>query len=458
MTEVVNLFAEFNDKFKEARKMLIRFSGRPGDFQSIAELGIFLHSFIEGASLNEGDKLNLLSWIEAIVNELDFGSMNSSFCLHYFNTSAYQDPKHYCNITIPQVMVLKALHRLSPEKAKGSLFDNMVPEIPKLTLTLTGMMKEGSLREDGLFWFLVLNILDYLNEIKNEKEDALESEFQKFGKFVEENASSLRIASNKRASLQSFAYQIQSDYGLNLGVSDVPLSSLKDKALAFRLLASTVIGEQTLIDNLDELHPKQLFWVISAWKNTLPKYGYVGAVPFYKEMDVDLVCREVLGDPEELKTIELTQDEIEKIRGYGDKEIREQLHSYFVGHPLVPSYEKQRLSEEREKSNAPGEISDFNVRIEIKGMGSILVCMPIKSGREMKNAGPDKITERYVYQMLRPLALVPKDSVVISIIIAKETVAATDVFTAMRHNLKLPMTAIVTETYGQFLKKAGLLV
>jgi hypothetical protein len=93
----------------------------------------------------------------------------------------------------------------------------------------------------------------------------------------------------------------------------------------------------------------------------------------------------------------ITSDELEKLMTFDDAEIRKKLTEIFQRSSYITTEEKERLTEESKKPHTGGEISDFEVHMKI-GPHNQLICLPIKSGREITVSVPEK----YAYQIMKP--------------------------------------------------------
>jgi hypothetical protein len=94
----------------------------------------------------------------------------------------------------------------------------------------------------------------------------------------------------------------------------------------------------------------------------------------------------------------ITTDEIAKLMTFTDTEIRAKLAAIFQRSKYITSSEKEGLPAESKKPHTGGEISDFEVCMEIGSHNLLHICLPIKSGREITTSVP----ENYAYQILKP--------------------------------------------------------
>ncbi len=448
-----NMFSKVGDILKS------RYSLRIGEYQTLAELGLFIDTFMSSACLNKPDEENLKSWLDVIWSKLDEKFYSTALVFYYLNRDWHKDPDGYFSKAIPQIVVDKAIVKLGSQSVSLSLFKTMIKEIPKLIITLNDIMKDESTEKGVLFWFMVLNLLDFVSEIRNEDGGSINSEFLNFKSFIEKNSSSLKTAADTNKGLMSFAFQMKNIHNLKVGIKEPPLNDLGDKALAFALIYKLKIGDKItkdIFEKMNKYKESHLFWVIYAWGKLLSMEGSLGSIPYFIEENMSSIYH-LVWENSGNSSCDLTELDISNIRSIGDKEIRRHLYSFFIKHPMVMEGERARLIEELRKSNAPGEISDFNVEIELDKNKRKMICIPIKSGKELRDKKTKKITEDYTYQMIRPLATFPGRSVVFPVIIAEETVAATELFSMFRVNLNLPISPIVTDTYAKIMKNAGIL-
>lgn len=94
----------------------------------------------------------------------------------------------------------------------------------------------------------------------------------------------------------------------------------------------------------------------------------------------------------------ITADEIAKLMTFTDTEIRTKLAAILQRSKYISPSEKEGLPAESKKPHTGGEISDFEVCMEIGSHNLLHICLPIKSGREITTSVP----ENYAYQILKP--------------------------------------------------------
>ncbi|HEY9207263.1 MAG TPA: hypothetical protein VIO58_15240 [Candidatus Methanoperedens sp.] len=96
--------------------------------------------------------------------------------------------------------------------------------------------------------------------------------------------------------------------------------------------------------------------------------------------------------------------------------IRKKLSEIFQMSKYINKYAKERLNEEAKKPHTGYEISDFEIRIdenpEISFSKTIVACLPIKSGKEIKK---ESVHELYIYQIIKPFTHYYDNCVVIFI-------------------------------------------
>lgn len=183
----------------------------------------------------------------------------------------------------------------------------------------------------------------------------------------------------------------------------------------------------------------------------------IGILPFYRRLDIDTVSRMVWGDTRELYDISINKEEIDKTLNLSAIEIKQHLYDYFKKHSQITEYSLTRLSAERDKADAGGEISDFNVEIYAGGK-NIWITLPIKSGRESGNRKRDKMEQNYFYQFIRPILSFPLDEVaVFPIILVKPTLNSNESLSQIRAHLKLPILVLDIEIFTRFLKREKLI-
>jgi hypothetical protein len=142
-----------------------------------------------------------------------------------------------------------------------------------------------------------------------------------------------------------------------------------------------------------------------------------------------------------------------KVLEFTGQEIKQQICDYFIKHPNVTDFSRTRLPAERDKADAGGEISDFNVEFTT-GKEDIWTALPIKSGRESGGKSRVKMEQNYIYQFIRPLLTFETGKIIIfPIILVKPTLNANEFLTLIRARLQLPIIVLDIEMYTRFLKR-----
>lgn len=122
--------------------------------------------------------------------------------------------------------------------------------------------------------------------------------------------------------------------------------------------------------------------------------------PAFESLKTDEIIEKLF--PEffsEKLSVSVNADDIERLMKFDDGEIRNRLVNILQRSKYLSAVEKERLIEEGTKPHTGGEISDFEVRIELGPYDIIQACLPIKSAREIKTPS---VSEKYAYQIMKP--------------------------------------------------------
>jgi len=104
---------------------------------------------------------------------------------------------------------------------------------------------------------------------------------------------------------------------------------------------------------------------------------------------------------EKCSELSFSKTDLEKVKKFGDKEIREHLLKILKEKSKLEDYVKSSLSYQSKKPNTVSEISDFEFQINI-GNTQFEICIPIKSFQEFKSKNFDSVPVDYWKQIIRP--------------------------------------------------------
>lgn len=121
--------------------------------------------------------------------------------------------------------------------------------------------------------------------------------------------------------------------------------------------------------------------------------------PSFNPLNVDEITEKLFPEYFSNKNqLTITPDDLDKLMTFKDAEIRKKLTEIFQRSNYLTPDEKGGLLAESKKPHTGGEISDFEVRMEIGPYNLLHICLPIKSGREITTSVP----ENYAYQIMKP--------------------------------------------------------
>jgi hypothetical protein len=425
----------------------------------ISEAAIFLHEMMEQADLDVAEEEFAHSWLRQFGHILG-REFEGSFILrfYYFSRDYARDPATTVHSMISLVVALRALEICGPKLTRGgTVWEYLERDIPRFRKALENILGENSTEERIDELFLLLNTIDMLAAIDDSEK--LTCELEEFIKLVSERKISFDKAFEISPGLRVYAADLVNRVGLPIHVGDLPIE-LHGKPGAFLALMELRRGKIPSLDQLKRAyHPSalHLWWIAKAWTRLRVGEAFVGILPFYRRLDVDAVFRLVWGDAKKLYEITVTTEEMGRVLTFTGQEIKQQLYDYFRMHPQVTEFSRARLPAERDKADAGGEISDFNVEF-ITGKENIWIAIPIKSGREVRTRSRDKIEQDFIYQFIRPLVNFETDKIIVfPIILVRPTLNANEFVSLIRARLQLPILVLDIETYTRFLKRENVL-
>ncbi len=468
MSEITEseLFAEFSESFESLWGILEAQAGRNfGSLtvqarKTVAETAIFLGEMLERVKLNEMETNFANSWLRQFWHVLgrEFeGNFILRFC--YFDQNYAIEPAPTVHSMISLVVALRALELYGPKLTrKGTVWGYLERDMPKFRKALERILGEDNAEERIDELFLLFNTIDMLRAI--EDSEKLNFELQELTKFTESIQPLFDNAFRISPGLKVYAADLVNRIGLPIKVSNLP-QNLTGKPGAFLALMNLRLGNKPSLDQLEDIrHPSalHLWWIARAWTRRLNGESRVGILPFYHRLDVDVIFRLVWGDARELYEIPTSQEEMKNVLKLTSREIKRQLYDYFHKHPQVTEFSRLRLPAERDKADAGGEISDFNVEFTT-GKETIWVAIPIKSGRESNSQTRERMEQNFLYQFIRPIVEFETGKIVVfPIILVKPTLNANEFLSLLRARLQLPILVLDIETYTRFLKREKLLL
>lgn len=454
------LFDEFSEGFGPLWTILEDQAGKSfGDLtvqarKVIAEASIYLHEMMEKTDLDAEEKKFAHSWIRQFGHILG-REFEGNFILrfHYFDKNYSKDPATTVHSMISLVIALRALEICGPKLTRsGTVWGYLERDMPKFRKALGRILRDDNTEEKTDEMFLLLNTIDMLSAI--EGSEKLTCELEEFIKFANNLQTSFNKAFEISPGLRVYAADLVDRVGRSIHVGDLPVK-LHGKPGAFLTLMDLRMGKIPSSDQLERVHhpSTHLWWIAKAWTRRRVGEASVGILPFYQRLDVDAVFRLVWGDARNLYKIPVTTEEMECVLAFKDEDIKEQLYEYFKTHSKITEFSRTRLSAERDKAHAGGEISDFNIEF-ITGKGNIWVAIPIKSGRESGTRSRDKMEQAFIYQFIRPLVTFETGkTAVFPIILVKPTLNTNEFLALIRARLQLPILILDIETYTRFLKR-----
>jgi len=175
--------------------------------------------------------------------------------------------------------------------------------------------------------------------------------------------------------------------------------------------------------------------------------------PLFRTLDVEEIIKKLFPDYFSVKRKgDVTVTDLEILMSYDDPQIRESLANIFGRSMYLDEPQKMKLLEEARKPHTPSEISDFEVKLALNQFDSIYVCLPIKSGREIKT---DTVPEKYAYQIMKPFIHLYNNCVVIFITAKKCSQALDAYIKKLKALYGFPIEVIQERTLCDLLKFYG---
>ncbi|MEE9506168.1 MAG: hypothetical protein V3V98_03385 [Thermoplasmata archaeon] len=427
--------------------------------KTVAETALFLNEMIQEVGLEEVEKEFVRSWLRQFDHLLG-REFEGNFILrfHYFGENYAKDPGPTVHSVISLILALRALETCGTKLTRGgTVWGYLERDMPLFRKALDRIFRERANEYVADELFLLLNTIELLSSMEDSK--ILTRESEEFMELAGKHQASFDKAFQVSPGLVIYTADLQSRLSLPVKVHDKP-SDVRGKPAAFRVLVRLRKGDVPDVQELKRAHHPSayhLWWIANAWRRRLVGEAFVGILPFYRRLDVDVLSRIVWGDLKQLLEIPATEQEMEVVLALTSKEIKSQLFEYFRKHPYVSDWSRLRLAAERDKADAGGEISDFNVEFGM-AKGRLWVAMPIKSGRETMRRDREKVEQDFLYQFVKPLVTFETDEVVVfPIILVHFTLNATEFLSLIRARLQLPIMVMDIEGYTRFLKRENLL-
>jgi len=467
MIDTINkkYFDEFYEAFQPLWDILENQSGEnfgnlsPHARRSIAETVIFLNQMVKHIELDDYESNFVQTWIKQFVHVLgrEFeGNFILSF--HYFYKNYKQDPARTVHSMISIVVALRALETCGSGPTRGGTVWNYFEiDMPFFRKGLGWILEKDNEEGHGDELFLLLNIIDLLSIIDDST--ILKDECKEYIKLANTFQRQFEDAFLFSPGLRIYLADIADKSGLSINPGDIATIP-NGKPAAFRALNILRNGcrpSQDILDKAKQSSASHLWWIATAWNRYLAGEHRIGILPFYRRLDVDTISCMVWGDMRSLYSISINNEEIEKVLNLTSEEIKQTLFDYFKVHSQITQNSLTRLYAERDKADAGGEISDFNVEI-YTGKKNIWIALPIKSGRESGRRKRVSMEQNYFYQFIRPILSFPLDEVaVFPIILVKPTLNSNELLSQIRAHLKLPILVLDIEIFTRFLKREKLL-
>lgn len=425
--------------------------------KTISEVVIFISDMLEHLEeMDEVDQAYAENWIlwSNHVLGLDVDS-NMILLIYYFEKNYLDNPKDTIENLISVMVALKALNICNNGLKEGTTeYGYFIRDIPGFRIKLKKILENTSPDENVNGFFLLLSTIDTLSYMGSK----LYGQLNNFIKVLTDLESVFSESCKISPGLLIYATDLKNRLDIPISLEKIP-SVVNGKSrtfLALMCLKNDIRPDPILLENTSS-RSHHLWWIAQAWDKFRDGDEILGFLPFYQNLNVDMMFNLVFGNIDEILEISVTEDDTNHILTLNDEAIQTQLYNYFKVHVNVTTYSKTNLNQELKKAHTGAEISDFNVEFDVASE-KIWVAMPIKSGRESRGSNDEKMQQHYLYQFIRPfLEFGITKTVVFPIILVNPTLNAHEFLSQIRSILDLPIMVINTDIYTKFLKKNLLL-
>lgn len=431
----------------------------------ISEIVIYLQDLLEYVKLDDIETDYINNWIENCIHVLGL-EFEGNFILQFYYINNNYNTSNKDDVIESLISVLVSLRAIStryPEltNLKPTVFDYLVRDLPKFRKFLSAKFTNDEYSEHPNLFFLLANSIDTFSSLNGS--EVFKEEVDHLLNIISDISSNFEVVSSLSPGSEVYFNEIVSRFNLKIDKKEIDENRLRHKPKLFYLLSKLKEGLEVSPDDLGELssynHYGYLWWLVKSWVQKNRGDEIIGILPVNrKEIDVDFVFNSLWGDIAQITNVKIKEEDIDKVLSFKDENIKDTLYHYFINHPLVTTYSKLNLEEERTKAHGGGEISDFNVEIELEGK-KIWIAIPIKSAAESGSSSSEKMTQNYFYQMVRPILNFQNDNVaVFPIVLAAKTLNTNEFLSLARAHLNLPILLIDNQIYTKILKRYSLLV
>lgn len=162
--------------------------------------------------------------------------------------------------------------------------------------------------------------------------------------------------------------------------------------------------------------------------------------PLNVEQITEMLFSEYFANQEK---VSISKNDLDTLMNYDDAEIRQKLANILQQSKYLSKIQKEQLAKESKKPHTGAEISDLELRIDSKPNGTIYVCLPVKSGKEIRT---QSVPESYAYQIMKPFIHL-YDNCVVIFVTARKCSQALDAYVKKLKSLYRFPIAVVQEEF-----------
>jgi hypothetical protein len=448
---------EFGEAMAEVRTSLNSYSLRDKQRQQVGEMVRFMNRYAESSQISARDEQYVRSWIKQGRHVLERASqITDSLCFRNFLNNMQENQHQGFNRAMGIAVSLEAVSHPG-NGLSDSFWEETIQSLNKFVSQADRIFDSFAEDYGVQTWFVLFNLIEALNV--GDQSELLDQ----YQELVSKYDSTLTTCIDKSPGLQVYAYDLRDQGLISVGIQKITpsqRSGFPNRTLVYDVLGRLRRGEPTSISELIDSTPskKPHLWAVArAWIRT-NHHKPSGVLPYSHGVDLDyLFNKMVLPTGDDLAQVTLDEDDLQKVRQMDDEEIQSALVRLFASNRFLTETSRVSLDQEKEKSHAGGEISDFDIEIKIEADETpYYVSFPIKSGVEAGNRNVEQLAESNLHQLVRPVIRLKKCAV-FPILIAGTSLNLQEVLKSHRSMFNLPIKFIDEELFTRILKINSLL-
>ena len=441
----------------EVEEALSISSPPPARRQNVGETVRFMRQYEDSSEITDRNRDYADSWIKQGRHILERASkITDSLCFRHYleemKENEYQAFTRIMGIAVP----LQAISH-TDTGVSGSYWRETKISLKKFIPQVNEVFDRHAEEYGIQTWFVLLNLVEALNEPESP------NLLKKYQQLVTRHGNSLTECMQTSIGLQAYAYDLSEQGLIQVTVPQLTpcqRSELDSRGLVYDLLGRLRRGESTTTSELSDTTPskKPHLWAIARSWNRARHDKPSSILPYSRGVDLDsLFTKLFVADDGDLTEVVVESTDLQTVRRMDDEQIQRKLVSLFESNQLLTQTSRVSLSQEQEKAHAGGEISDFDIEVEIEdGRTPYYVSFPIKSHLEAGTHSVRQLSESNLHQLLRPITRFRKGAV-FPILIAGVSLNLQEALKEHRSQFNLPIKFVDEELFTKILKHNGLI-